>query len=307
MNAGRDDAVPRTGPATLAGLLAVALWSSLALLTAASGSVPPFQLSAMAFAVAGALGAASLAARPGAAAALRQPVAVWALGVIGLFGYHALYFAALRIAPPAEAGLVSYLWPLLIVLFSGLLPGERLHATQVSGGVLGLLGVAVLVLGRDHGPAFDPAALPGYGLAFAAAFVWAAYSVLSRRFQGVPTDVVAGFCLVTAVLSLACHLAFERTVWPAGFAQWLAVLGLGLGPVGAAFYAWDRGMKHGDIRLLGVCSYAAPVLSTLILVAAGYAEATATLAVAAGLIVAGALLASWSAITARGRGRPRAR
>ncbi len=107
-----------------------------------------------------------------------------------------------------------------------------------------------------------------------------------------PTDAVAGFCLVTAALSLACHLAVEDTVWPAGGAQWAAVAALGVGPVGAAFYLWDIGMKRGDIRLLGVASYAAPVLSTLVLVAAGYAPATWNLALACGLIVAGALVAT---------------
>jgi drug/metabolite transporter (DMT)-like permease len=47
------------------------------------------------------------------------------------------------------------------------------------------------------------------------------------------------------------------------------VLALGIGPVGAAFFTWDIGMKRGDIQLLGVASYAAPLLSTLALVAAG--------------------------------------
>ena len=93
--------------------------------------------------------------------------------------------------------------------------------------------------------------LPGYAAAFVAAFVWATYSVLSRRFAGVPTDAVAGFCLATAALSAVCHLAFETTVWPENAGQWLAVVALGLGPVGAAFYAWDIGVKRGDIRVLG--------------------------------------------------------
>jgi drug/metabolite transporter (DMT)-like permease len=116
--------------------------------------------------------------------------------------------------------------------------------------------------------------------------------VLSRRFGEVPTDAVAGFCLVTAFLSLVCHLAFETTVWPETPLQWLALLALGIGPVGAAFYVWDIGMKRGDIRLLGVASYATPVLSTLVLVLAGYAEPTLTLALSCGLIVLGALVAT---------------
>jgi drug/metabolite transporter (DMT)-like permease len=277
--------------ATVVGFGAVALWSLLALFTAATGPVPPFQLLAMTFAVGGGLGVLSWVFRPAAARALRQRPAVWALGIGGLFGYHALYFAALKLAPPAESGLINYLWPLLIVLFSAALPGERLRAVHVAGALLGLAGVVVLVAGRG---ALEARAeyWPGYLCAFTCAFVWAGYSVLSRRFGAVPTDAVAGFCLATALLGLICHLAFERTVWPETGAQWLAILANGLGPVGAAFYFWDVGMKHGDFRLLGIGSYGIPVASTLILVAAGYAEPTASLGIACLLIAAGALVAT---------------
>jgi drug/metabolite transporter (DMT)-like permease len=280
-----------TRTATTIGLIAILLWSMLALFTAATGTIPPFQLNAMTFLVGGLVGVVSWIVRPQGLRALRQKPVVWALGIGGLFGYHALYFAALRWAPPAESGLINYLWPLLIVLFSSLLPGEHLRRSHIAGALLGFAGVVVLIAGRG---AFDARAeyMPGYICAFIAAFVWAGYSVLSRRFGQVPTDAVAGFCLMTSLLSLVCHLIFETTVWPETDVQWLALLALGLGPVGAAFYVWDIGMKRGDIRFLGVASYATPVLSTLLLVAAGYAEPTLTLALACGLIVAGALIAT---------------
>ena len=276
--------------ATLIGLIAIGFWAVLALLTAATGTIPPFQLLAMTFATGAAIGVVSWIFRPGATKALRQPWPVWLLGVGGLFGYHAVYYAALRKAPPAEASLIAYLWPLLIVLFSALLPGERLRWYHIAGGLLGFGGVIVLALGR--GTSLEAANLPGYGLALACAFIWSGYSVLSRRFKAVPTDAVVGFCIVTALLALPCHMLFEETVWPTSSGQWLAVLGLGLGPVGAAFYAWDHGVKHGDIRLLGVLSYATPVLSTLIMVATGFAAASYALGFACLLIVAGAFLAS---------------
>lgn len=288
-----------TRTATTIGFIAILFWSLLAVLTAATGRIPPFQLNAMTFFLGGLVGMTSWIARPEGLKALNQKPAVWALGIGGLFGYHALYFAALRMAPPAEAGLLNYLWPLLIVLFSSLLPGEHLKRAHIVGALLGFAGVVVLIAGRGS---LDARAeyFPGYICAVVAAFVWAGYSVLSRRFGQVPTDAVAGFCMVTAALSVICHLAFETTVWPETTMQWLAVLALGIGPVGAAFYVWDIGMKRGDIRLLGIASYAAPVLSTLLLVIAGYADPTVTLALSCGLIVLSALVA-----TLMGR-RPRA-
>src|SRR5690349_2727959 len=275
--------------ATLLGFGAIALWSLLALLTVGSGQIPPFELAALTFSVGAAIGLIWAGVTNGWAA-LRQPWPVWALGVGGLFGYHALYFTALRWAPPADAGLICYLWPLLIVVLSALLPNERLRWPALAGALLGLIGTIVLFARQGIAPALG--FIAGYAAAFCAAFVWAGYSVLSRRFAKVPTAAVAGFCLVTAILAALCHLAFETTVWPQDRTQWLAVLLLGLGPVGLAFYVWDIGVKHGDIRLLGVASYAAPLLSTALLVAGGYAPPRASLGFAALLIAGGGLLAA---------------
>lgn len=278
--------------ATLIGAIAIALWSALALLTAASGDTPPFQMTALTFAIGGLAGLAVAAAR-GETRALLQPWPVWLVGVGGLFGYHAVYFAALRSAPPEEASLIAYLWPLLIVLFSALLPGERLRARHLLGAALGFAGAALLIAGKAQGRAlFSPEHGAGYALAFACAFIWSGYSVLSRRFKSAPTAAVAGFCLATAALAALCWAAFETTRWPQTAGQWAAIVALGLGPLGLAFYVWDHGVKHGDIRMLGVASYAAPMLSTLILVAAGVARPGWSLALACVLIAAGALVAS---------------
>ena len=122
---------PRT--ATLIGLTAILMWSLLSVLTVATGKIPAFQLAAMTFAIGAAVAFASFLFRPSAFGALKQPLVAWVVGVGGLFGYHALYFLALRFAPPAEAGLLNYLWPLLIVLFSSLLPGERLAPHHIIG------------------------------------------------------------------------------------------------------------------------------------------------------------------------------
>ena len=277
--------------ATAIGFIAVLLWSLLAVFTAGSGAMPPFQLTAITFAIGGLAGVALWTVRPAAAKALRQPWPVWLLGVGGLFGYHAAYFIALRNAPVVEAGLLNYLWPLLIVVFSAFLPGERLKWQHIAGCTLALIG-AVLVVTRGQGFGFDPAYLPGYAAALFAALAWSSYSVLSRRFAHVPSDAITGFCLATAVLAAIVHLAIEPTVWPTSPWQWAAIVGLGLGPVGLAFYVWDIGVKHGDIQVLGAASYSAPLLSTAILVLAGYATYSHMLLIACLLITAGAVLAA---------------
>jgi len=289
--------------ATLIGGTAVLLWGSLALLTSWTGRVPPFQLVAMSFSIAALLGATKWAIRgENPRRYLRQVPAVWLLGIGGLFGYHFFYFMALRNAPAVDASLIAYLWPLLIVLFSALLPGGRLRWWHLAGAVLGLAGCALLVTGGGR-VVFRAEFALGYAAALACAFTWSSYSVLSRRFHAVPTDTVAWFCGATAVLGLLCHFLFETTAWPDSAGQWLAVAGLGLGPVGIAFFAWDHGVKHGDIRALGGFSYTAPLISTLMLIGFGRAQASWVVAVACAAIMGGALLAARDVLTFRAEGR----
>ncbi len=286
------------GRATLIGFSAVAMWALLALLTDASGTVPPFLLSAITFAIGTGVGlvARLFMARP--QHKVRIPPLVWVIGIAGLFGYHFFYFTALRNAPAVEASLIAYLWPLLIVIGSALMPGERLAWNHVAGALLGLAGTFLIVT-RGGGLSFDASYAFGYAMAGVCALVWSAYSLLSRRFPSVPTTVVTWFCAATSVLSLACHLMLEETVLPANAGQWLAVLGLGLMPVGAAFYAWDIGVKRGNIQVLGAASYAAPLLSTLVLIATGFAEPSWRILAACVLITGGAVLAAKSLLFRR--------
>ncbi len=274
------------GIATLAGFGAVVLWASLALFTTLSGDVPPLQLLSMCFAIGGGLGLLA-GVRRGGWRAWRQPWQVWALGVGGLFGYHLLYVLALRAAPPVQASLIAYLWPLLIVLMAS---GRALRVHHLGGALLGFAGAALIVTG-GRGVSIAPEFVTGYAIALAAAFFWSGYSVLSRRFADVPTDVVTGFCLATALLSGVAHLVLEVTVVPSG-REWFAIFGLGLGPVGLAFFLWDIGVKRGDLPVLGAASYAAPLLSTLVLIGAGRAEMSWPIAGACLLITGGAVLAA---------------
>lgn len=275
--------------ATGCGLLAILLWASLALLTTLTAGLPPFQVLATGFGVAGLLGLAHAATRGRAGwRALRQPPAALALTTTALFGYHALYFIALKRAPALEANLLNYLWPLLIVLFAGFLPGVRVRGGQWLGTLLGLAAAVVLV---TRGSSIDIRAdyLPGYAAALGAAVIWAAYSVGNRRHPDVPSAAIALPCVLVALLGAAAHAGFETTVQPEP-GQWLALLGMGIGPVGTAFLLWDIGTKRGDIALLGSFSYLAPLLSTLLLVIAGQAQPHFSQAMAIALLLLGAWL-----------------
>ncbi|OUR76297.1 EamA family transporter [Alphaproteobacteria bacterium 46_93_T64] len=278
--------------ATLCGFAAILLWALLALFTVFTGDIPPFQLTAMSFTVAFSIALAKwIIAGDKISKFVKLPPALWLLGVGGLFGYHFFYFLALKSAPAAEAGLIAYLWPLLIVLLSALLPGEKLFWFHILGAVVSLIGAGLLI---TKGEAFsiNSEYTNGYLAALACAFIWSGYSVLSRKFADVSTDVVGIFCGVTAVLAFLCHLFFEETLLPDTWGMWVAVVGLGLGPVGAAFFLWDIGVKRGDIQGLGVLSYVSPLLSTILLLFFGTTAFSWALVVGCALITVGAITGS---------------
>ena len=279
---------------TMIGALAVLLWGALAALTVSLKAIPPFQLLAMAFGVAFASGSLWLLVTggPRRLALFRQPAEFWLQAIAGLFGYHALYFFALRLAPAAEANLINYLWPLLIVLLSAFVPGgSRLRAAQLVGALMGLSST-ILLIGGGSSLGAASGSIWGYAAALACALVWSSYSVLNRRFAGIPSEAMIGVCGAVALLGFGMHLLFEpASVRPAG-GEWLALTALGIGPLGLAFLAWDYGTKHGDLPVLGTIAYGAPVLSTLLLVLLRLAQPTVSLLAACALVVGGAWIAT---------------
>jgi drug/metabolite transporter (DMT)-like permease len=242
----------------LYALGAIALWATLATLGVALRHVPPFLLTGLALVI-GSIPAWPLVRQ------WRVPPRTVALGIYGLFGYHFLLFVALRTAPPVEANLVNYLWPLLIVVLAPvLLPGMRLTARMVLAALAGFAGAALAILGGSGGTAGGWSW--GYLPALGSAFLWASYSLWTRRVPPFPTAAVGLFGLVSGLLSLACHAALEpRAVLSTG--DWLLLAAMGLGPLGTAFFLWDKALKSGDPRQIGVLSYITPLASTALLLA----------------------------------------
>ena len=177
-----------------------------------------------------------------------------------------------------------------IVLFSAFLPGVRLRWFHILGVFLGFAGVFVLV-GKDGGLNFDFEYARGYFYAFLCALIWSIYSVLSRYFGKVSVSSVGAFCAATAILAAIFHFAFEPTVIP-DFKSFLAILVLGLGPVGGAFFLWDYGVKNGDIQMIGTLSYITPLLSTVFLVIFGLSKSNPNIWIATSFIALGSVVAS---------------
>ncbi|HAL16278.1 MAG TPA: EamA family transporter [Anaerolineaceae bacterium] len=270
-------------------LIAILLWSTLALAGNGLQTVPRFLLLGITLVTSGAI---SLFRRDG----WHVPLKVFLVGVGGIFGYHFLYFTAFAKAPAVETNLINYLWPLLIVLFSPLLlVGTRLKANHILGVICGLAGASLIATGGK--PNLQVQYLPGYAAALGAAITWAIYSLLTKRLSPFPTSSVGAFCLISGLLSLSIYfiqggsLNAISMVTPT---QWIFLILVGIGPMGAAFFLWDAALKRGDPRVIGSLAYLAPFLSTLNLVIFAGQHLALISFLAMLLIIAGAVIGSWS-------------
>ncbi|REG86454.1 DMT family transporter [Marinomonas pollencensis] len=255
--------MPSASPqATIIGSIAILLWSTLALFTTQANAVPPLLLLALTFGVASVLFFIVYLFKGELRRSWRKtPTSAMVMGGLGFFLYHFCYFYAFQHAPPVEAGLIAYLWPLLIVLMVGMSRGNSLLWTHLVGAVIAFIGTGIMLQSRSQGSQIEGTAL-GYTAAFACAFLWSGYSVSNRRFAHVPSSSVLWYCAITTLLAAGSHLALEPSQWSFSASTWVAIIGLGFGPVGIAFFCWDMGVKRGNLSLLGVLSYTAPALST---------------------------------------------
>ena len=270
--------------ANLYALGAIVLWASLASLGVSLTHIPPFLLTGIALII-GSVPAWPFVLRD--PSQWRVPARTLALGVYGLFAYHFLLFIALRNAPAVEANLVNYLWPLFIVVLSPVvLPGVALRWPHVVAALLGFAGAAVAIVG---GRELSGTLAWGYAPALAAAFIWATYSLMTKRVKAFPTTAIGLFGLVSGVLSLLCHVLLEPSV-SLHARDWVLLAILGLGPLGASFFMWDKALKLGDARHIGVLSYLTPLASTALLMAVSGRPFTASIALSTGMIISAAIM-----------------
>lgn len=277
----------------LLALAAILIWSTLGLAGSGLQSVPRFLLLSATLLTSGTV---SLIRRGG----WQVPLKVFLVGVGGIFGYHFLYFTAFAHAPAVETNLINYLWPLLIVVLTPLLlPGTRLRASHILGALLGLLGAALIATGGKPDLQFQY--LSGYAAALGAALTWAVYSLLTKRLPHFPTDTVGAFCLLSGLLSLGIYF-LRGGSWPEIAAvtplNWLFLILVGIGPMGASFFLWDAALKRGDPRVIGSLAYLTPLLSTLNLVIFAGQRLTLISFLAMCLIITGAVIGSWSRASA---------
>lgn len=268
----------------LAAVAAVVLWASLATLGSLLDHIPPLFLTGIGLLIGSAISLPLSRFRLGD---LLVSPRILGLGVYGLFGYHLALFSAIQNAPPVQANLVNYLWPLLIVVLAPLFFKQlRLRLQHVIAAIAGFSGAALAILsGTELSGGFEI----GYLWGLLAAVIWSTYSLGTKKLGSFPTAAVGLFGFVAGILSLIAHFLVESQASIAGAdIVWLILLGLG--PLGGSFYLWDYALKHGDAQRIGLIAFLTPLLSTIMLLVVTQSPLSPLLLAAAALIFGGAAI-----------------
>ncbi len=250
---------------TLIGCLAPIAWSSMAMLIVMVRDIPPLETVTLM------LSAAALTSflfsrirHIPFSALLRQPMGFYLTGVCGLFGFFFTQFLAFRNIPPVEAFILINLWPLMMLFLAFVMFRDIPNRWHILFSFTGVCGVFIVAF-ADGFRGFSLSHGSGVLFGLTASFFWAGYSVLNRRYRGVPLDTIAIVFAAVSLLAGMSHLLFEETISPT-LRQWLIIGLMGSLPEGLALYAWNHGVQHGDLRTLSTVSYLSPILGALLLV-----------------------------------------
>lgn len=221
---------------------------------------------------------------------VKQPLFIWILGIIGVCGSDVAYITAVKYAPPAHVDFIDYLWPFLVIVFSGFIPKEKFTLQHVIGGSLGFLGVFLLLTNGNGFLGLQEGYLMGYLFALLAAVIWSLYTIMNRVYQKTPTEMVGMYCGIGSLISLVLHYRYESWVVPSASEACLVGL-LGLSS-GAAYFLWSYGTQKGNMKLLGVLAYFTPVISMGLLVLSGKEPLSYALIFACTLVIVGVVIGS---------------
>ena len=265
---------------TCVGALAIPLWATWPCLAIRTFEIPPLEFLAMMFLV-GWLVLASLH-RPTKTGIDRLSKRSWlpaAAFAVSLSGGDIAFIAATHRIPAAQANLISYLWPVMIVVFGAAIGLFRLRLRHIIGLGLGFSGAVILIWdGRIS------ISLSGIGLALLNGAFWAGYCILRLAWKKPAENVLARGCAISALLCASLHVFLEPTLIPS-LGGLVATAAAGILPLALGNFVWDQGFRRGDSQLLAVMAYATPLCSALLLAALGVALFTWNLFVGAVVIV----------------------
>lgn len=275
--------------ANISGIVTLALWSFSAVLVSISGGTPPLLLTGESFLCMFLLTCTYWTyKRQNILNKFRIPFKNYALGLYGCSSI-AFLFLALKNAPVAEANLLNYAWPALIVVFASIADRIRFNIWEIGSIALCLVGLYAILFRDSSEAAFDTLTI-GHFYALLGALVWSSYSVLTRK-NKIGSDSMAVICLLFGLICLGLHYWLEPFFMPGPY-EWTIIMGLAVVRLG--MISWDYAMKNGDVKTIAAMAYVVPLFSNIWLVLAGKVEYSPYIAIGGIGIIGGCLMLGYA-------------
>lgn len=253
--------------ATLLGLLAILLWSSvIGLIRSVSEGLGPIGGAAMIYSVSAVF--LLLALRMPNLRLFPRPYLL--LGSLLFVSYEiclslSLGYANTRLQA-IEVGMINYLWPCFTVLMALVFNGQKARWWLLPGLLLSLFGIGWIMSGEGG---WSPAQMLenvrsnplSYSLAFGGAVIWALYCNLTKKIAQGHNGVVL-FITLTAVALWLKYAFSSESGMQFTLPVTLTLLCAGMA-MGAGYAAWNVGILRGNMTLLATASYFTPVLSAV--------------------------------------------
>ncbi|HBB9121251.1 TPA: aromatic amino acid DMT transporter YddG [Serratia marcescens] len=287
-------ALPSRTRATLFGLLAIVLWSSVVgLIRSVSEGLGPIGGAAMIYSVS----AVFLLVALGVPKWRSFPRPYLIVGSLLFVSYEiclslSLGYANTRLQA-IEVGMINYLWPCFTVLMALAINGQKAKWWLLPGLLLSLFGIGWIMSGEGG---WSPAQMLAnvrsnplsYALAFSGAVIWALYCNLTKKIARGSNGVVLFIALTALALWLKYAFSAESGMqFSAGVTVTLLCAGVAMG---AGYAAWNVGILHGNMTLLATVSYFTPVLSAVFAALVLHTSLTASFWQGVAMVTLGSLI-----------------
>lgn len=208
----------------------------------------------------------------------KNAIAYAVLGIVGIFGFNALFFIGMKCTSPVNAALIMGLNPLLTTIFARMILKDKIVKRQAVGIAFAFIGVFLVITQGSLEAIATLSVSVGDLLIFAGNLCWTLYAVLGRRFIKDATP------LSTTTYTMAAGAIGLIGAW--GAVAFMAVFTSVLG-----YLWWNQGVKEIGAGKTSLFFNLVPVVTMIISFAAG-TPITFFQMIGAALVIVGVLASS---------------
>ncbi|MEG0156295.1 MAG: DMT family transporter [Anaerovoracaceae bacterium] len=132
-------------------------------------------------------------------------------GIVGMFGYHVLFFQSLHYTGATNASMINGMNPIVTTLLAAIFLKETINRKQVLGIVISFVGAILTISGASWSVIASLSFNKGDFIMFAAMICWAIYGVFSKgKGKGIPPLQLTYYSFLFCTIFILPFVLWER-------------------------------------------------------------------------------------------------